>query len=822
MHPQKDGPPQRVSFKAQAFRRILTFGRPIFGSGWIAQILVKRIAIRSLGNQDRTTCFPAPNGRLFHISKRLARDCRGMNRTHLLSRIFRFRRPNQVAGHMTFAQTSVGRTMTRTSMFLKKQLWVWPLIAIFLLTVIGFFLRRAIESTMKENLRSQLETVLATESAMLERWLEVQAGKAKTAAVDPRLRGVVQNLIDLQKKGAIAGEEGEQQRLRQQLGDLLATYLTTEHFDGYFVVDQQQAVLASSHFELIGRKEVPQYRSFIQRTLEGAQVVSPPFSSVVMLEDAEGQVQTGLPTMYACAPIYNDAFLVIGALAMQLRPENEFTKILQLGQMGHSGETYAFDRQGMMISNSRFDNELILLGILPDQPAARSILNVYLCDPQGDMTTGYRPQERRSKLPLTKLVQSALEGGQGVDVEGYRDYRGVSVVGAWRWLGPYDFGVATEIDTAEAYRPLIILRRAFWSLYVLLVISAIAIFVFTVIVARLQRDARRAAIEAQQLGQYTLEEKLGEGGMGMVYRGHHAMLRRPTAIKLIDADKVNDASIARFEREVQITCRLTHPNTIAIYDYGRTPEGVFYYAMEYLDGINLQHLVETYGPQPPGRVIAILLQICGSLYEAHTQGLVHRDIKPANIMLNRRGGEADVVKVLDFGLVKAADDQGQAGGGITGTPLYMSPEAIQSPLTVDGRSDLYGVGAVGYYLLTGKTVFSGESVISICQKHLEEAPIPLSKIISTPVSDALEHAMLSCLEKARSSRPQTARALAEMLRACPEATTWSIQQAEAWWSRHLRKTDSTPAINESKTAPSAGPSATKASAYDQTMDLDLK
>ena len=201
--------------------------------------------------------------------------------------------------------------------------------------------------------------------------------------------------------------------------------------------------------------------------------------------------------------------------------------------------------------------------------------------------------------------------------------------------------------------------------------------------------------------------------MGVVYKGHHAMLRRPTAIKMLDVDKVNEGSIERFEREVQITSQLNHPNTVAIYDYGRTPEGVFYYAMEYLDGIDLQTLVERYGPQPVPRVIHILLQVCGSLYEAHSLGLVHRDIKPANIMLNRRGGEPDVVKVLDFGLVKAVDDQKQAGltqqASLTGTPLYMSPEAIQLPNSVDARSDLYAVGAVGYFLLTGHPVFEADN-----------------------------------------------------------------------------------------------------------------
>ena len=182
--------------------------------------------------------------------------------------------------------------------------------------------------------------------------------------------------------------------------------------------------------------------------------------------------------------------------------------------------------------------------------------------------------------------------------------------------------------------------------------------------------------------------------MGTVYRGHHAMLRRQSAIKLLNVDRVNETSINRFEQEVQITCNLNNPHTIAIYDYGRTPEGVFYYAMEYLDGINLQDLVDRFGPQPDGRVAKILEQLCSSLFEAHSMGLVHRDIKPANVMLNRRGGVPDFVKLLDFGLVRAVDEakRNKYQEGMAGTPLYMSPESIQTPDSVDARSDLYAVG----------------------------------------------------------------------------------------------------------------------------------
>ena len=298
------------------------------------------------------------------------------------------------------------------------------------------------------------------------------------------------------------------------------------------------------------------------------------------------------------------------------------------------------------------------------------------------------------------------------------------------------------------------------------------------------------------------------------------MLRRPTAIKLLHGDSINETSIGRFEREVQITCQLNHPNTIAIYDYGRTPEGVFYYAMEYLDGIDLQQLVNQYGPQPESRVIHILTQICGSLFEAHSNGLVHRDIKPANVMLNRRGCEPDIVKVLDFGLVKAIDQNDQekptGRGMLTGTPLYMSPESIQAPMTVDASTDIYAVGAIGYFLLTGHPVFDAAGIAELCQKHIEEVPVPPSERAKIDISAQLEDAIMSCLEKARSKRPQTARDLALQISRCKAAGTWTVQDGDRWWGRHERGAKG-PSISESPSGSLSGFGIM--ATMDQTIDI---
>ena len=321
-------------------------------------------------------------------------------------------------------------------------------------------------------------------------------------------------------------------------------------------------------------------------------------------------------------------------------------------------------------------------------------------------------------------------------------------------------------------------------------IWCVAFVVLATIASRVLHGLRERVREARQLGQYTLVDKIGSGGMGNVFRATHAMLRRPTAIKLLRPERVTDRQLARFEREVQLTAQLTHPNTIGIFDYGRTPDGIFYYAMEYLDGVDLEVLVNDDGPQPAARVIHILRQVCGALAEAHAAGLIHRDVKPANIFLCERGGEGDVVKVLDFGLVKDSSDGEDAKLSIdhnvvTGTPLYMAPEAIRDPDIVDARTDLYALGAVAYFLLAGEPVFSGETVVEVCAAHLHDEPPPLAERCAEEVPAELEAAIMGCLKKDPVERPRDAETLRDMLDSCGRAHPWDQTRARAWWSGRL-------------------------------------
>src|SRR5262245_24208781 len=281
---------------------------------------------------------------------------------------------------------------------------------------------------------------------------------------------------------------------------------------------------------------------------------------------------------------------------------------------------------------------------------------------------------------------------------------------------------------------------------------------------------RRQVGEARKLGQYVLKEKLGEGGMGEVYLAQHVLLRRPCALKLIRPERAGDPkNLRRFEREVQTTATLTHPNTVQVYEYGHTEDGTFYYVMEYLPGLTLEALVKQAGPLPPARAIHFLRQICGALEEAHARGLIHRDIKPGNVMICERGGIPDVAKLLDFGLVlpPATDADGDKltqDGTVTGTPAYLSPEQAGGQEAVDARSDIYSVGALAYFLLTGLPPFAGRTGMKLIAAHLYEAPEPPSRHRPDVPAD-LEAVILRCLAKEPEKRFLDVRSLDRALAA---------------------------------------------------------
>ncbi len=302
------------------------------------------------------------------------------------------------------------------------------------------------------------------------------------------------------------------------------------------------------------------------------------------------------------------------------------------------------------------------------------------------------------------------------------------------------------------------------------------------------------AQKAEELGSYKLAYLLGEGGMGEVWRARHRLLARDAAIKIIRSDGRGSARQAevlrkRFEREAKATARLECPHTVYIFDFGTTRQGAFYYVMELLNGISLQTMVERFGPQPAGRVIHFMKEVCLSLEEAHRKGLVHRDIKPNNIFSCRVGLETDFTKVLDFGLVKYTDS-GQStmltqDGSSAGTPAYMAPEAAMGEEKVDGRLDLYSLGCVAYYLLTGRLVFEETNSTAMALAHVQKEPVPPSMRTELPVPACLDEIVLKCLAKKPDDRPVSASALSRMLEACTDVEPWTHEMSHEWWLEHL-------------------------------------
>ena len=311
------------------------------------------------------------------------------------------------------------------------------------------------------------------------------------------------------------------------------------------------------------------------------------------------------------------------------------------------------------------------------------------------------------------------------------------------------------------------------------------------VVYQLSTEVKRA----RELGSYRLEEKLGEGGMGEVWRARHRMLARPAAIKLIRRSGAGDGGVSeeaarRFEREAQVIARLRSPHTVELFDFGRAEDGAFYYVMELLDGLDADSLVRRFGPTPPERAIYLLRQVCHSLSEAQSCGLVHRDIKPANIFLCRYGEEYDFVKVLDFGIVGSSRDAADPAlvhtreNTVRGTPAFIAPEQAMGT-EVDGRADIYATGCLAYWLLTGQLVFTAETPMALLLQHAGTAPAPPSSRTERPLPKALDDLVLCCLAKDPAQRPQSARELSRRLAEVGGANQWTQDDAREWWVTHL-------------------------------------
>ena len=621
------------------------------------------------------------------------------------------------------------------------------LLLLFALLGVGVWAYRGVGDSLREIRATGMQTLLNTQVGILEQWIAERRREAEQLAAEPELNAAIGKLA--------AGRAVEPARIVAEiLGKAAAMGVTAVQ-----VIDPRGRVLAASDAQRTGRDVTPDFLAHIAPVIKGSSGFVRPHSD---FGAAVGGREVGLS--WVAAPIRAQG-RVVAVLALGSPVDKGFSGLFDAARPGASGEALAFDDAGWLLSPSRHAEELRQRGLafrlaVPDAPT--EVLS----------------------LLATQAVAKSGAGGEGLLLQPYPNYLGREVIGAWRWLREHDVGVAVEMEAGEAYAPLTYLQIGFAIVILLMFAVWFSGFVSpNALAALLRRDGK-----VRQLGPYRLLRQIGEGAISNVYLAQHRMLKRPAAVKVLKAQTTSDEWTARFQREVQLTSSLHHPNTITIYDYGTGSGGEFWYAMEYLEGLSLGDLVERYGPVPPARTAYILRQACASLWEAHSCDLVHRDIKPQNIMLCEIRGERDFVKVLDFGLVK------QISGDLTrdltatmrllGTPLYMSPERIRNPGDADGRADIYALGAVGFFLLTGRRLFETETEHDLTYQVLHTVPRLASECSPFAVPAELDALIGRCVEKDPAARPQSIAEVAGALDALLVHRPWTRGQIDAWWKEN--------------------------------------
>lgn len=651
------------------------------------------------------------------------------------------------------------------------------------LSTVGVWLHVGIKQSLRDMRAAGLQSVLDVEVQALHVWIREKLRSAQRRADDPRVRAAVEELVMLAPR---AGDDTKRlcaSPARARVNAFLKPFRESEESVTANVVDRTGLVIATPFDEYCGRRvSLSRFFGQLDAVFGGQGRFVRPFAESQRFGNAT-LPKLARPLVWFEAPVRDGGGRVIGALGFGEVADATFGKMLQAARPGETGEVFAFDESGVMLSDSRFLDDLRRRGLVAGNGAVP--LSVPLGEPAGSATD-------IASRSLTQLAARAIAARQsadpaqqrGVILDPYRSYHGTAVIGAWRWLPDLDFGVAVEMSADEAYAPLGYLHATYWAVFGALMAAVIVALLSSWSVVKWRLQARHV----RRVGPYTIERQIGEGGMATVYLARHALLRRPTAIKILRPHMATDEIQARFRREVEFAAQLSHPNNIEIYDYGRTRDGVFYYAMEYLVGLTLAELVARSGPVAPGRSVHVLRQLCAALREVHGRGLVHRDIKPENIMLCERGGEFDVVKVLDFGIVKSLD--GAVTRDLTrttrvlGTPAYMAPERLRDPADVDARADIYAVGAVGFFLLTGQRPFEGGSDQELAQRIVHVPVPPPSKLAPFPVPPPLDDLILRCMAKERDARPGDVAGVIALLDGA--GVRWSEAEAREWWQRLRR------------------------------------
>ncbi len=610
-----------------------------------------------------------------------------------------------------------------------------------------------VQTTVKEARRNFLANVLATQTEMVKGWIAERQADARQWAHDPDVAALVAGLAGRHRLPAASAES---RRLQAEFRTRLAPALEDRNLAVTNIVGEDGVLIASMIPEYVGRRLAPAYWQQLQPAYRGESVFIGPVFEHERLEGA-GIAHADTALVWTAAPVRDAEGRIVAVLCLGRHASARFAGMLEITRPGGTGEAYAFDAAGRMVSGSRFEERLRSLGLLAaGQP---SLGRVMLRVPE-------REQGIRSGVSNpTRLMAEAQRAGaseqgdrQGILLEPYANYLGEPVIGAWQWLGEHRLGLAVEISEAEAYKPIRILNT---HLLVMVMTLTVAVFLGPALPGVLWRRVVPVK-RGQVVGDYLLDSKIGEGGMADIFLGTHVRLGRRAAIKVVKGG-LRENLLHRFEREARLLASLRHPDIAAVYEIGYVEDGRPYYAMEYFEGEPLDRIVAREGPLDERLACRVLMRVCGILQHAYDHGVVHRDTKPENILLSRDAQGTPNVKLTDFGLAKSLDpadhDTLTQEVSLLGTLGYLSPERIRDPADIDVRGEVYAVGALGYFLLTGE-----ELVPDLENGNRREAPpVGARRTLATP---GLEAVIAKALHHPRQERWADCRELSAALAAC--------------------------------------------------------
>ena len=671
--------------------------------------------------------------------------------------------------------------------------WLW-LAAVLPTALIGWWTYQQVASAQRAAIQNELSGMVNSVTLSTEGFLNDRARLVESWSRQPAIRQSVIELVEIAKQdnATEALKKAPQTELiRQQLQKLSG-------FEGvkYMVWDLSQITLAS------WREDRSDVGKFIPRNgaaalsdvwrdntvlygpgdLLSIELPDASFSETSADETATEFQRSRKPVMVNIVPIRDAKDKVVAALMVRgIKMFDDFDEMFRETSEVSGLDVYAIDRNEFMLTNSPV--AVRAANILELETRTDSIAsNLRVSDPGFAIRPSNIGKIMRTSMPLTYAAAGAISGREGVRTEEYLNYSGVPVLGAWRWSEKWEVGIIVEHDSKTAFAPTRIVRFGFLLLGTLLTLTGFAA------ASQIAKQTSRAHAAVHPLSRYELMSELGSGGMGVVYRARHRQLGRETALKVLRSDRQNKEDRLRFDREAKLAAKLSNPHSVMIYDYGRSEEGAAFCVMEYLQGITLYEVVMRSGFQSVGRTLFILRQICESLGEAHATGLMHRDIKPQNVMLSLDKSVGDWAVVFDFGLAKPLHPDGssyQTSETVwSGTPMYMSPERYRDPAGMDPRSDIYSLGCIAYFLLSGRPPYVECDPESLFALVLSEQPIGIVVHRGEQIAKSVIKMVDRCMAKDANDRFKTIEELSAVLDELRAVYPWTTEQASQWWDVH--------------------------------------